>query len=149
MCIVDLIESQILPAIKCSRRWLSARMRRCVLPATQTRTLVGTETSSSTVAIPPSWPDELALATNATEAFRPRRRDALICSQASQSINVARLRPTGDKRGRTPAVRTFARHPLPCSRRRRPFCADCLSWRLQRCATHCCLYWQELRKTIN
>lgn len=96
-------------------------MRRCLLPATQIRTFVGTETSSSAVAIPPSWPDELALATNVAEAFRPGRRDALICSQASQSINVARLRPTGDKRGRTPAVRTFARHPLPCSRRRRPF----------------------------
>jgi len=101
--------------------WSNARS---LLPATQTRTFVGTETSSSSVAIPPSWPDELAaLATNAAEAFRARRRDALICSQASQSINVARLRPTGDKRGRTPAVRTFARHPLPCSRRRRPFCA--------------------------
>jgi len=101
-------------------------MRHSLLPTTQTRTFVGTETSSSTAAIPPSWPDELALATNAAKAFRPRRRDALICSQASQSINVARLRPTGDKRGRTPAVRTLVRHPLRCSRRRRPFCADCL-----------------------
>ena len=79
------------------------------------------------------------------EAFRRRRRDALICSQASQSINVAQLRPTGDKRGRTPAVRTFARNPLPCSRCRRPSTVDCDS----RLAPPTAASTGKLRKTIN